>query len=46
MVVEQGFAWEDTTYDSLSKIAQVITGTRERSAIFWPARRQICPVAQ
>jgi hypothetical protein len=27
MVVDQGFAWEGTTYDSLSKIAQAITGT-------------------
>ena len=41
-VVEQGFAWEGTTYDSLSKIAHAITGTKlERSAVFWPARQTI-----
>jgi hypothetical protein len=28
MVVGQGFAWEGTTYDSLSKIAQAITGSK------------------
>jgi Protein of unknown function (DUF2924) len=38
MVVEQGFAWEDTTYDSLSKIAQVITGTRWNGPRFFGLR--------
>jgi hypothetical protein len=28
MVVDQGFSWEGTTYVSLSKIAQAITGTK------------------
>jgi len=38
MVVEQGFVWEGTTYDSLSKIAQVITGTRWNGPRFFGLR--------
>ena len=38
MVVDRGFAWEDTTYDSLSKIAQAITGTRWNGPRFFGLR--------
>jgi Protein of unknown function (DUF2924) len=38
MVVEGGFAWEDRTYDSLSKIAYTITGTRWNGPRFFGLR--------
>jgi hypothetical protein len=38
MVVDRGFAWEGTTYDSLSKIAQAITGTRWSGPRFFGLR--------
>jgi hypothetical protein len=38
MVVEQGFAWEGTTYDSLSKVAQAITGTKWNGPRFFGLR--------
>ena len=38
MVVDRGFAWEGTTYDSLSKIAQAITGTRWNGPRFFGLR--------
>lgn len=38
MVVDQGFTWEGNTYDSLSKIAQVITGTRWNGPRFFGLR--------
>lgn len=38
MVVEQGFAWQGTTYDSLSKIAQAITGTKWNGPRFFGLR--------
>ena len=38
MVVDRGFAWEDTTYDSLSKIAQAITGTKWNGPRFFGLR--------
>ena len=38
MVVEQGFAWEGTTYDSLSKIAQAITGSKWNGPRFFGLR--------
>jgi hypothetical protein len=38
MVVEQGFAWQGTTYDSLSKIAQEITGTKWNGPRFFGLR--------
>jgi len=38
MVVEQGFAWDGTTYDSLSKIAQAMTGTRWNGPRFFGLR--------
>jgi Protein of unknown function (DUF2924) len=38
MVVEQGFTWESSTYDSLSKIAQAITGTKWNGPRFFGLR--------
>jgi hypothetical protein len=38
MVVEQGFAWQGATYDSLSKIAQAITGTKWNGPRFFGLR--------
>jgi len=38
MVVDDGFAWEGRTYDSLSKIAHVITGTRWNGPRFFGLR--------
>jgi hypothetical protein len=38
MVVEQGFAWQGVTYDSLSKIAQAITGTKWNGPRFFGLR--------
>ena len=38
MVVDRGFAWEGTTYDSLSKIAHAITGTRWSGPRFFGLR--------
>jgi hypothetical protein len=38
MVVEQGFAWQGSTYDSLSKIAQAITGTKWNGPRFFGLR--------
>jgi hypothetical protein len=38
MVVEQGFAWQGATYDSLSKIAQQITGTKWNGPRFFGLR--------
>ena len=38
MVVEEGFAWEGHTYDSLSKIAHTITGTRWNGPRFFGLR--------
>lgn len=37
-VVEQGFAWRGATYDSLSKIAQAITGTKWNGPRFFGLR--------
>jgi hypothetical protein len=37
-VVEQGFAWQGTTYDSLSKIAQAMTGTKWNGPRFFGLR--------
>lgn len=39
-VVEQGFAWQGSTYDSLSKIAQAITGTKWNGPRFFGLRAQ------
>ena len=38
MVVADGFAWEGRTYDSLSKIAHVITGTKWNGPRFFGLR--------
>ena len=38
MVVGQGFAWEGTTCDSLSKIAQAITGSKWNGPRFFGLR--------
>jgi len=43
MVVEQGFAWQGTTYDSLSKIAQAITGTKWNGPRFFGLRDKSSP---
>jgi hypothetical protein len=43
MVVEQGFAWQGTTYDSLSKIAQAITGTKWNGPRFFGLRDKPSP---
>ena len=40
MVVGQGFAWEGTTYDSLSKIAHAITGTKWNGPRFFGLREK------
>jgi hypothetical protein len=39
-VVEQGFAWQGATYDSLSKIAQAITGTKWNGPRFFGLRNK------
>jgi hypothetical protein len=39
-VVEQGFSWQGATYDSLSKIAQAITGTKWNGPRFFGLREQ------
>ena len=38
MVVDEGYAWEGTTYDSLSKIAHAITGTKWNGPRFFGLR--------
>ena len=38
MVVNEGFAWNGGTYDSLSKIASAITGTRWNGSRFFGLR--------
>jgi hypothetical protein len=38
MVVDEGFAWNGKTYDSLSKIACAITGTRWNGPRFFGLR--------
>jgi hypothetical protein len=39
-VVEQGFAWQGATYESLSKIAQAITGTKWNGPRFFGLREK------
>jgi hypothetical protein len=39
--IEQGFAWQGTTYDSLSKVAQAITGTKWNGPRFFGLRDKI-----
>ena len=45
MVVEQGFAWQGATYNSLSKIAQAITGTKWNGPRFFGLRDKNSPEA-
>ena len=41
MVVDEGFAWNDKTYDSLSKVAFAITGTNWNGPRFFGLRDKI-----
>ena len=41
MVVDEGFAWSGKTYDSLSKIACAITGTKWNGPRFFGLRNQM-----
>jgi Protein of unknown function (DUF2924) len=45
MVVEDGFAWEGKTYDSLSRIAFAITGTKWNGPRFFGLRAAISEAA-
>jgi hypothetical protein len=38
MVLDEGFAWDGKTYDSLSKIARAITGTKWNGPRFFGLR--------
>jgi hypothetical protein len=46
MVVDEGFAWNGKTYDSLSKVAFAITGTRWNGPRFFGLRDKISPEAK
>jgi len=46
MVVENGFAWNGKTYDSLSKVAFAITGTNWNGPRFFGLRDKISPEAK
>ena len=46
MVVDEGFAWNDKTYDSLSKVAFAITGTHWNGPRFFGLRDKIAPEAK
>jgi Protein of unknown function (DUF2924) len=43
MVVDEGFAWNGKTYDSLSKVAFAITGTHWNGPRFFGLRDKISP---
>jgi len=43
MVVDEGFAWNGKTYDSLSKVAFAITGTHWNGPRFFGLRDKIAP---
>ena len=45
MVVDEGFAWNGKTYDSLSKVAFAITGTNWNGTRFFGLRDKISPEA-
>jgi hypothetical protein len=45
MVVDEGFAWNGKTYDSLSKVAFAITGTNWNGPRFFGLRDKISPEA-
>ena len=46
MVVDEGFAWNSKTYDSLSKVAFAITGTNWNGPRFFGLRDKISPEAK
>lgn len=46
MVADEGFVWNGTTYDSLSKVAFAITGTNWNGPRFFGLRDKIFPEAQ
>jgi len=46
MVVDEGFAWNGKTYDSLSKVAFAITGTNWNGPRFFGLRDKISPEAR
>ena len=46
MVVDDGFAWNGKTYDSLSKVAFAITGTNWNGPRFFGLRDKISPEAK
>jgi hypothetical protein len=46
MVVDEGFAWNGKTYDSLSKVAFAITGTHWNGPRFFGLRDKISPEAK
>jgi hypothetical protein len=46
MVVDEGFAWNGKTYDSLSKVAFAITGTNWNGPRFFGLRDRISPEAK
>jgi hypothetical protein len=46
MVVDDGFAWNGKTYDSLSKVAFAITGTNWNGPRFFGLRDKISPQAK
>ena len=46
MVVDEGFAWNGETYDSLSKVAFAITGTNWNGPRFFGLRDKISPEAK
>jgi len=46
MVVDEGFAWNGKTYDSLSKVAFAITGTKWNGPRFFGLRDKISPEAR
>ena len=46
MVVNDGFAWDGSTYDNLSKIALAITGTKWNGPRFFGLRDKVAPEVQ
>jgi len=46
MVMNEGFAWNGKTYDSLSKVAFAITGTNWNGPRFFGLRDKISPEAE
>jgi hypothetical protein len=44
MVLEQGFAWNGSTYDSLSQVARAITGTNWNGPRFFGLRDRARPL--